>query len=95
MEKINLVDLLRNCPKGMKLDCTMRDWDIEFDHINTEDEDYPIVCHDKKYPDGKYNICTFTEYGYYSISDSRCVIFPEGKTTWEGFVPPCKFKDGD
>ena len=26
---------------------------------------------------------------------SKCVIFPKGKTTWEGFVPPCKFKDGD
>ena len=24
-----------------------------------------------------------------------CVIFPKGKTTWEGFVPPCQFKDGD
>jgi hypothetical protein len=26
---------------------------------------------------------------------SKCVIFPKGKNSWEGFVPPCKFKDGD
>jgi hypothetical protein len=26
---------------------------------------------------------------------AKCVIFPKGKTTWKGFVPPCKFKDGD
>ena len=78
----------------MELDCTIWSWNIEFDHINIKNEDYPIVCRDK-WPDGKYNIRTFTKYGYYSISDSKCVIFPKGKTTWEGFVPPCKFKEGD
>ena len=37
-----------------------------------------------------------TDYGCYSENDgAKCVIFPKGKTTWEGFVPPCKFKDGD
>jgi hypothetical protein len=29
------------------------------------------------------------------MADSKCIIFPKGKTTWEGFVPPCQFKDGD
>ena len=28
-------------------------------------------------------------------SSAKCVIFPKGKTTWKGFVPPCQFKDGD
>jgi hypothetical protein len=37
-----------------------------------------------------------TKEGYlYDMADSQCIIFPKGKTTWEGFVPPCKFKDGD
>lgn len=94
MKKINITNILKHCPKGMKLDCTIWGWNIEFDHINIKDEYYPIVCHDKL-PDGKYNIRTFTKYGYYSISDSKCVIFPKGETTWEGFAPPCKFKDGD
>lgn len=37
-----------------------------------------------------------TEFGEWNTNEnSKCVIFPKGKTTWEGFVPPCKFKDGD
>jgi uncharacterized protein YodC (DUF2158 family) len=39
---------------------------------------------------------TLTKYGQVANADyAKCVIFPKGKTTWEGFVPPCKFKDGD
>ena len=38
----------------------------------------------------------FCKNGCYTAHKlSKCVIFPKGKTTWEGFVPPCKFKDGD
>lgn len=29
-----------------------------------------------------------------SVTD-KCVIFPKGKTTWEGFIPPSVFKVGD
>jgi hypothetical protein len=37
-----------------------------------------------------------TKYGQYSIDeDYKCVIFPKGKTTWDGFVPPCTFNSGD
>jgi hypothetical protein len=37
-----------------------------------------------------------TENGYFNFDlGAKCVIFPKGKTTWEGFIPPCKFKDGD
>lgn len=93
MGKINVAKLLKDCPRGMDLDCTIWGWNIEFDHINIKDEDYPIVCHDK-WSDGKYNIRTFTKYGYYSISDSECVIFPKGKSTWKGFQRPFNLKDG-
>lgn len=35
-----------------------------------------------------------SKYGqYYNAKDGKCVIFPKGKTTWEGFHRP--FKDGD
>jgi hypothetical protein len=35
-----------------------------------------------------------TEFGHWDISEhGKCVIFPKGKTTWEGFQRP--FKDGD
>lgn len=89
MKKINIAGLLKDCPKGMKLDCTM------FENVTFEG----LI--DK----GSYKICIklptteeyyLTEYGCWNTMDSaKCVIFPKGKTTWEGFVPPCNFKDGD
>lgn len=89
MEKINITELLKNCPKGMELDCTMYD-DIHFDGINNSGL-FPITI---RRPD----TCkiSLTKYGQYANADyAKCVIFPKGKTTWEGFVPPCQFKDGD
>ncbi len=87
--KINVAELLKNCPSGMELDCTMFD-DVKFSHIQN-DEAYPIVVTisdtDKE---------VLTAYGTWNDKlNAKCVIFPKGKTTWEGFVPPCKFKDGD
>lgn len=85
--KINVAKLLENCPSGMELDCTMFN-DVVFNTVEF----------------GKTIIVTRTngtdihldKYGTFSNGkDAQCVIFPKGKTTWEGFVPPCKFKDGD
>ena len=85
--KINVAELLKNCPSGMELDCTMFN-DVVFNTVEF----------------GKTIIVTRTngtdihldKYGTFSNGkDAKCVIFPKGKTTWEGFVPPCKFKDGD
>ena len=87
--KINVAELLKNCPKGMELDCTMYDG-IHFDGIN-DSELFPITI-------TRPDTCkiSLTKYGQYTDADyAKCVIFPKGKTTWEGFVPPCKFKDGD
>ena len=90
MEKINLAELLKDCPKGMELDCTMFEG-LEFDGI--VDAYFPIRCR-VKHPDGGYNVYNFTEYGCWHNADfAKCVIFPKGKTTWEGFQRP--FKDGD
>ena len=89
MEKINIAELLKDCPKGMKLDCILVSNPVRYNGLD----------------DGVYLIDICTEYvtrfyltkeGYlYNLPDSKCVIFPKGKTTWEGFVPPCEFKDGD
>lgn len=90
MEKINIAEILKDCPSNMELNCTMYE-DVHFDYV---DELNIIHCyiHRKLC---KSNI-TFNQYGTpNSDTKSKCVIFPKGKTTWEGFVPPCKFKDGD
>lgn len=87
MEKINVAELLRNCPKGMELDCTMFD-DVLF--IDVDEADKPICIR----TGDKFRY--LTKFGTWAFDENaKCVIFPKGKTTWEGFVPPCNFKDGD
>ena len=88
MEKINIAELLKDCPQGMELACTMYD-NIELNYV-LEGNAYPIKV---QTPDGQISL---NKYGCYSNNEhAKCVIFPKGKTTWEGFVPPCKFKEGD
>lgn len=87
--KINVAELLKDCPEGMELDCTMYD-NVTLDRVDIDDT-YPIKIATKSgFSTG------LTRYGQnIDIEDAKCVIFPKGKTTWEGFVPPCNFKDGD
>lgn len=90
-QKINIAELLKDCPQGMELDCTMFEG-IEFDSIVNNDC-FPILCRMKNSND-KYNFYSFTKYGYWNDDyRAKCVIFPKGKTTWEGFQRP--FVDGD
>lgn len=93
-ERINVAELLKDCPKGMELDCMMYE-NVELDFIEQNPESiYPIHCLLKL--NGGCNSLVFTHNG---CSDrhpnAKCVIFPKGKTTWKGFVPPCKYKAGD
>ena len=86
--KINIAEILKKCPSGMELDCVLYD-NVVFDTIS-DGHIYPIKI---KTPEHSIFL---TKNGCYSDNKfSKCVIFPKGKTTWEGFVPPCKFKNGD
>lgn len=93
MEKINIAEILKDCPLGMELDSTNYDGVVKFEGFN-KNNPYPIrivVAHD-----GVLTAHSLTKYGQTSISSyNKCVIFPKGKTTWEGFAPPCNFKDGE
>ena len=85
-KKINLVKLLKDCPKGRELDCTMYD-NVKFDYI-LEGNAFPIKVDS---PTGQISL---DKYGCYSNNKyAKCVIFPKGKDSWEGFK--CPFKDGD
>jgi hypothetical protein len=89
-EKINIAEILKDCPPGMELNCLMYE-DVYFDYV---DEFNNIHC----YIQQEFNKTSaiFNQDGTpNSDIKSKCVIYPKGKTTWEGFVPPCKFKDGD
>lgn len=96
-EKINIAALLKDCPRGMELDCTIYD-DVTLDSVVFESEyhyentnNYPIKIVTKSGFSTR-----LTKYGQnVDIAEAKCMIFPKGKTTWEGFIPPCQFKDGD
>lgn len=87
MNKLNIAEILKNCPSGMALDCTM--WDnLYFDRV----EEDMIHCYYEL--DGHRNTTMFCKDGCYTAHKlSKCVIFPKGKTTWEEFL--IQFKDGD
>lgn len=90
-EKINVAEKLKDCAKGMPLDCTTFDTKVTYKGIIERIPGYPIVVQTEHGLEFE-----LTQYGQlHNIVGAKCIIFPEGKTTWEGFVPPCKFKDGD
>ena len=87
-QKINIAELLKDCPTGMELDCAMYE-DVHFDYV---DELNNIHC----YIQQEFNKTSviFNQDGTpTSHTKSKCVIFPKGKTNWEGFHKP--FEDGD
>lgn len=81
--KINIAELLKDCPRGTKLysplcgECTLYDVNDYNIRISTPNKD-TLIC---LYHDGRY------------CSNGKIMLFPKGKTTWEGFQRP--FKDGD
>lgn len=86
-QKINVAELLKDCPSGMELDCTICD-NLYFNEVTP----YMIRCYIKN--DETYNsICFHHDGSYLTCGKAKCVIFPKGETTWEGFQRP--FKDGD
>ena len=97
-ENLNLVEILKDCPKGTKLYSTAFG-DVHFYRIS-DNEEYPIgiaVAGNSDYRtltcDGKL----WRDYG------SECILFPsKEQRDWSKFNPKmhrsvstCKFKDGD
>ena len=91
--KINIAELLKNCPSGMELDCTMFS-NVTFVRVDNSRKQFPIEI-----AVGGLHSKYLTKEGCFHdttlLPEAKCVIFPKGKTTWEGFVLSCKFKDGD
>ena len=93
MENINIAELLKDCPQGMELDSPIVD-KLYFDEVTST----MIKCYTKHScePTSTYNsIYFYSDGSCLSDANAKCVIFPKGKTTWEGFEPPIKFKNGD
>lgn len=81
-EKINIAELLKDCPKGMELYSPiygLGKLTRVKDRIYVK---FPKEHNEKCFkPDGKVS------------EDGEIMLFPKGKTTWEGFKRP--FNDGD
>ena len=97
-ENLNLVEILKDCPRGTKLYYTVYG-EVEFDHVAISSK-YPIVLKLK----GGEIYESLTSEGKYDIEhDGECLLFPsKDQRDWskfnpkkEGFVPPHKFNDGD
>ena len=88
---INIAEILKDCPNGMELDSPNYNGVVKFEEV-TQSNMYPIkisITHNNMIFTN-----TLTKYGQtYKSQYHKCVIFPKGKTTWEGFHLP--FKDGD
>lgn len=81
--KINIAELLKDCPKGMELYSPIFG-KVYLDKIRPH---LAIVVTTDKYKE------EFLYDGRYGMN-GECMLFPsKGKTTWEGFQRP--FKDGD
>jgi hypothetical protein len=88
-EQLDLVKILKDCPKGMELDCTMYD-NVTLKSVSDDADNIYPICIEMKCG----FIARLTKYGQNAcINDAKCVIFPKGKTTWDGFHRP--FIDGD
>lgn len=78
-ERIDLLEILKDCPRGTKLYSTVRG-EVEFDHIDS-DKDYPI------HTTNKDSLALFTGDGKYYIEyDGECVLFPsKNQRDWSKF----------
>lgn len=85
--KINIAEILRDCPKGIKL-YSLLYGKCEFERISNNNE-FPVVIHSEIKPSS----VSFTKYGHYlyEVEDADCVLFPSSKMrSWDKF-----FKRGD
>ena len=87
MEKINIAELLKDCPQGMELYSPIFG-NVYLDKIRPHLA--IVVTTDKKQGDFKEEFIYDGRYGM----NGECMLFPSrDKTTWEGFQRP--FKVGD
>ena len=82
MEKINIANILKDCPQGIKLYCPFSG-EVEFDSINMG----TIIV---KRPNGQ-QLC-FTSSGHYLLpvfADAECMLFPaKDQRDWSKFERP-------
>ena len=95
-ENLNLVEILKDCPKGIKLYSTIFG-DVKFNHV--ENDTYPIVLDVRK----GFKFRVSQDGRYMNDFNGECTLFPsKEQRDWSkfnpkknGLVSTCEFKDGD
>ena len=85
-EKLDLVEILKGCPRGMKLYSPFCG-EVEFDNVGEHCIDYPIVVNHNGNP------IVFTCDGrlHNDFPDGECVLFPsKDQRDWSKFKTPIK-----
>ena len=81
-ENLNLVDILKDCPKGTKLYSTMYG-DVKFESIN-EKKSHPIIVRIGE----DHTECFSIDGKIYSFYDGECTLFPSrDERDWSKFKP--------
>lgn len=90
-ENINLVEILKDCPKGTELYSPLFG-EVTLYNVSLSGE-YPISVRTQTNDSAMFTKCGIY---YTTYTDSECMLFPsKDQRDWSKFVPPCKFKDGD
>lgn len=93
-ENINLVDILKDCPKGYKLYSTIHG-EVKFERI-INDKNYPILF---KYSDiaCEFHVGNVTKDGRHKVNyDGECTLFPEkSQRDWSKFKVEPEMIDGE
>ena len=94
-ENLNLVEILKDCPKGTKLYSSVLG-EVELEGV-TDSVNYPIIVKLNEEQFGARIIETFTSDGrLIATYEGECVLFPSrDQRDWSKFKHTCEFKDGD
>ena len=95
-ENLNLVEILKDCPKGIKLYSTIFG-DVKFNHV--ENDTYPIVLDVRE----GFTFRVSQDGRYINDFNGECTLFPsKEQRDWSkfnpkknGLVSTCEFNDGD
>ena len=97
-ENLNLAEILKDCPKGIKLYSPIYG-DVELVDVSQDNVPYPIKTKTNPNSDGMFSTVSFTKDGRIFVEhNGECMLFPnEEQRDWSKFkqlVKP-KFKVGD
>ena len=94
-ENLNLVEILKDCPRGTKLYSIM--WgEVELEKLNI-DRTYPIVVKTKTKQSNREDLATFTSSGMWSSEyNGECMLFPsKDQRDWSKFNDGIKAADAE